>query len=161
MNIHQSSIEAIYSGWRDHQALLIAALSPLTPKQLALKPAPNLRSIEAIATHMIGARARWFAPPLGDGSKKFSTLARWDRRGGTVRTAAEIVQGLQNTGDYIHSMIGTWSPEEWEETYPGEVHEPEILTRPWIIWHLIEHDLHHGGEISIILGMHKLKAPDL
>ena len=27
------------------------------------------------------------------------------------------------------------------------------MTRAWIVWHLIEHDLHHGGEISQSLGM--------
>ena len=26
-------------------------------------------------------------------------------------------------------------------------------TRQWVIWHLIEHDVHHGGEISLTLGM--------
>jgi hypothetical protein len=30
-----------------------------------------------------------------------------------------------------------------------------------VVWHLIEHDLHHGGEVSLILGMHGLGAPDL
>jgi hypothetical protein len=27
-----------------------------------------------------------------------------------------------------------------------------------MIWHLIEHDLHHGGELSFTLGMHRLTA---
>jgi len=30
-----------------------------------------------------------------------------------------------------------------------------------VIWHLIEHDLHHGGEIALTLGLHGLAAPDL
>jgi hypothetical protein len=30
-----------------------------------------------------------------------------------------------------------------------------------VIWHLIEHDLHHGGELSFSLGMHNLAAPDI
>jgi hypothetical protein len=33
--------------------------------------------------------------------------------------------------------------------------------RKWVIWHLLEHDLHHGGELSFVLGMHGLAAPDL
>jgi hypothetical protein len=162
MNVSQSSIDAIYIGWRNYQALLNSALAPLNPEQLAFQAAPNLRSIEAIATHMIGARGRWFAPPLGDGSKQLVKFSRWDRRGGPVRNAAEIVQGLQFTGDYIHATIARWTPAEWQKGIPGEgPNEPSIIPRPWIVWHLIEHDLHHGGEISLTLGMHKLKAPDL
>ena len=34
-------------------------------------------------------------------------------------------------------------------------------SRQWIIWHLIEHELHHGGELSLTLGVHGLAAPDL
>ncbi|HEY6285010.1 MAG TPA: hypothetical protein VIX20_05065 [Ktedonobacteraceae bacterium] len=36
-----------------------------------------------------------------------------------------------------------------------------ILSRQWVIWHVIEHDLHHGGELSFSLGAHNLAAPDL
>ncbi len=154
-------IDTIYAGWRNYQALLVAALALLKPEQLSIRPAPRLRSIEAIATHMIGARARWFAPPLGDGNKQLTAFGRWDRRGGPVRSAVELVRGLLFTFDYIHAAIAGWSPEEWQQTIPGEEPEPEIITRAWVIWHLIEHDLHHGGEISIILGMHKLTAPNL
>jgi uncharacterized damage-inducible protein DinB len=162
MDVYQSSLEAIYTGWNNYQALLIAALSPLNPEQLALQATPKLRSIEEIATHMIAARGRWFAPPLGDGNLQLAAFSRWDRRAQPVRTAAEIVQGLQFTQDYIHKAIDRWTPSEWQLTLPGEgSHEPVVVTRQWVIWHLIEHDLHHGGEISLTLGVHKLTAPDL
>lgn len=29
---------------------------------------------------------------------------------------------------------------------------PDEIPRGWIIWHVIEHDLHHGGEFSYSLG---------
>ncbi len=162
MDVNQSTLDAIYAGWRHYQELLITSLLPLTPEQLAFQAASNLRSIEAIATHIIGARGRWFAPPLGDGNSQLAAFSRWDRRGGPVRTAAEIVTGLQFTLAYIHTTISHWSPSDWLETLPGEgLHEPAVITRHWVIWHLIEHDLHHGGEISLMMGMHKLKAPDL
>jgi uncharacterized damage-inducible protein DinB len=45
-------------------------------------------------------------------------------------------------------------PDEWD----GEVHE---VSRSWVIYHVLEHDLHHGGEISLNLGMHGLPALNL
>ena len=32
------------------------------------------------------------------------------------------------------------------------------LSRAWVVWHVMEHDLHHGGELSLTLGMHGLPA---
>ena len=47
-------------------------------------------------------------------------------------------------------------------TWPGEDDtEPEIITRQWVIWHLMEHDLHHGGEISITLTAHGVQGLEL
>lgn len=35
------------------------------------------------------------------------------------------------------------------------------FTRQWGIWHVAEHDMHHGGELFFTLGMHGLPTPDL
>ncbi len=59
----------------------------------------------------------------------------------------------------MQEAIARWTPEEWEKTRPGEDEtEPEVITRSWVIWHLIEHDLCHGGQISITLVAHSLPA---
>ena len=31
----------------------------------------------------------------------------------------------------------------------------------WVIWHVIEHEIHHRGELSLILGMLGREAPDV
>ena len=35
------------------------------------------------------------------------------------------------------------------------------VTRGWVVWHVLEHDVHHGGEISQILGSHDLPPLDM
>jgi uncharacterized damage-inducible protein DinB len=161
MTNDQMFVAAIYQGWHDYQMTLIRALEPLSAEQLALRPAPRLRSIGMIATHMIGARARWFYLLMGEGGDDFKSMGRWDRRGARPRRAEELISGLERTWDGMQAAIARWTPEQWIETYPGEASEPETITRQWVIWHLIEHDLHHGGEISLILGAHVLRGLDL
>ncbi len=56
-----------------------------------------------------------------------------------------------------------WTAEDLEVAFSrtrrtGEV---ETLTRAWVVWHLIEHDLHRGGQISQILGCNGIPALDL
>lgn len=159
----QAVISTIYEGWHTYQALLIKALEALSPEQLALSAAPSLRSIEDIATHVIGARARWFYLLMGEGGEAFADLGTWDREGMPARNAAELIQGLETTWQGMQETIARWTPSDWQHTYRGDEDdgEPAIITRQWVIWHLIEHDLHHGGEMSLTLGMHGLSAPNL
>ena len=162
MNDIPSSISTIYEGWHKYQSLFITALTPLSPDQLALRATPTLRSVEEIATHMIGARARWFYQLMGEGGEEFALLATWDRTDMPIRSADEVVHALETTWQGMQAAIDRWSPADWQQTYPGEEpDEPARITRAWVIWHLIEHDLHHGGEISLTLGMHGLPAPAL
>lgn len=162
MTESQSHLPAIYAGWQTYQTLLITALTPLSPEQVALRAAPTLRSIGEMATHMIGARARWFYQLMGEGGDTFATLGAWDRKGMPSRTAAELVHGLETTWQGMQDAISGWTTADWQQTYPGEdATEPATMTRLWVLWHLIEHDLHHGGEISLTLGMHGLAAPDI
>jgi hypothetical protein len=79
MDVIQSSLDAIYVGWRNYQSLLITTLASLAAEQLALQSAPRLHSIEAITTHEIGARGRWFTTSLGDGDRKLAKFSRWAR----------------------------------------------------------------------------------
>ena len=110
---------------------------------------------------MIGARARWFYMLLGEGGDEFKVLGKIDRREAKPRNAAELVDGMEATWTGMHAAIERWSAEEWQQTWPGEDDsETEVITCQWVIWHLIKHDLHHGGEISITLGAHGIPALD-
>lgn len=147
-----------------HQELLIKAIAPVTPEQLAYRPAPQLRSIGENARHMIGARARWCHQGLGLGDQEFAALGRWDRRDMPERSAAELVSGLRDSWQVLSAALRGWTPADLDYAIPNtdrEPGEPEVFTRQWIIWHLIEHDLHHGGEISQLLGIHGLTGIDI
>jgi uncharacterized damage-inducible protein DinB len=161
MSYNERLEETIFAGWHDFQRALIRAIEPLSAEQLDLRFAPGLRTAGMIATHMIGARARWFYLGFEEGGKEFEAMGKWDRRGARARSAAELVSGLERTWEGMMAAIASWTPQQWQETFPGEEGEPEIVTRQWVIWHLIEHDLHHGGEISLTLGANGLKGLDL
>jgi len=162
MTQQQSPLPTFYDGWQNYQNLIIQAIAPLAPEQLALKAAPGLRSIHDIATHIIGARTRWFNYLMGEGDEEFAAFAPWDRPGSPTRSASDLVHGLTATWQVVCSALDRWTPADYDHTYPGEPpEEPEFISRAWVIWHLIEHDVHHGGEISLTLGVHHLPAPDL
>ena len=160
-------LATFYKGWDVYQQHLVNALAPLSPDQLALRAAPHLRSIGMIATHIIAVRVRWFHNLMGEGSSNLAPIATWDRSDEPSRTSAELVSGLETTWQMIQDALARWTPADLEQLfqdwYPGEEYRGDEpwLTRQWIIWHVIEHDLHHGGELSFALGIHGLAAIDL
>lgn len=158
----QSTFSVFYQGWHHYQTLLVKAIAPLSPEQLALRAAPHLRSIGEIVTHMIRVRASWFVFDLHEGGEEMESFITWDRPGMPTRSAAELVAGLETTWQLAQAVLESWTPDKWEQQLKGEPgDDPETYTSGWVIWHLIEHDLHHGGEAAITLGMHGLTAPDL
>jgi len=158
-----TKVAPFYKGWETYQDLLITAVEPLTDEQLDLRPAPHLRTIREALNHIIAVRVRWFHRMMEEkGSEEVAAIEAWDRAGQPVRGAAELVDGLKMSFQYVQECLSRYSFADldylFEGTWRGEAY---AFTRQWVIWHVIEHDLHHGGEVSITLGMHGLTAPAL
>ena len=162
MTTQQTHLFPFYKGWDVYQDLLIKAIAPLSTEQLRLRAAPHLRSIDENVAHIIGARAGWFNEIMGEGGAQIMAMAEWDIPGAPERTTAELLEGLEVTWQMIQNALTRWTPADLEYVFVHAGRDGEQrYTRQWIIWHLIEHDLHHGGEVSLTLGMHNLEAPDL
>jgi uncharacterized damage-inducible protein DinB len=152
-------LSAFYNGWGEYQRLLVRAVAPLTPDHLALRAAPHLRSIGEIAAHIIACRVRWFHDLMGEGADSVAPMAAWDEEGRPhTLNAAELERGLERSWDMIADALSRWTPADLGAEFEDD---GERLTRQWVIWHVIEHDLHHGGELSLTLGQHNLPAPAL
>ncbi len=151
----------VLEGWENYNRLLSGAMAPLTEEQLDLRPAPNLRSVRELAMHIVGTRAGWYHRMLREGGDEFEALANWGRDG-QQRSASELVAGLDTTWQLMSESIARWTPEERAAsvtaTRYGQTH---TLPRAWVVWHVIEHDLHHGGEVGYALGMHGVAAPEI
>ncbi len=101
-------------------------------------------------------------------------------------SAAELVAGLEKTWQVIEETLARLTPADLEQVFPplseaervrhAKLVEPALQpyaqmwldaarlagevgparSRQWIIWDVLQHDIHHGSEISTILGVHGL-----
>ena len=150
-----------YKGWDVYQDHLVKAVEPLTAGQLELKISPHLRSIGLLAKHIVRTRAVWLFDLMGEGGPDVAAIAQWEHDG-EIPSTAELVRGLHVTFQAWQECLQRWTPEDLEYIFKGERWgEPYELSRQWVIWHVIEHDLHHGGELSFSLGAHGLAAPGI
>ncbi|MBV9690671.1 MAG: DUF664 domain-containing protein [Ktedonobacteraceae bacterium] len=162
MTEDHTSLISVYKGWDTYQHHLVQAVAPLSAEQLALRAAPHLRSVGMLATHIISARVGWFHMVMGEGNSDVASLANWERANQPVRSAAELVNGLEQSWQVIQDALAQWRTADLEYIFQGTWQGQEYsFSRQWIIWHVIEHDLHHGGELSFSLGMYGIAAIDI
>lgn len=151
-------------GWETYQERLIDAIAPLTTEQLAYRTAVHLRTASENCRHIIGGRARWCHFVLGLDDPALAGLARWDAKDMPERSAQELAEGLRASWAALRDALASWTVADLAHTIPNTdcwPGRPEVFTRQWVVWHLIEHDIHHGGEISQILGAHGLPGIDI
>src|SRR2546430_7954063 len=164
MTKHQLSLAPFYKGWDVYQQRLVAAIAPLTAEQLALSSSLQNRSVGMLVTHIVSARAWWFHTLMGEGESgaDLAHLGLWDENEEEpLRPVAELVAGLERTWQMIQDALAHLTPADLEQVFPPYSEESPARSRQWIIWHVLEHDIHHGGELSSILGAHGLASVDL
>jgi uncharacterized damage-inducible protein DinB len=158
----QTTLDVIYENWRGYNARLQKCIAPLADEQLQLQPAPRMWPLGQIVQHILSVRAGWFSFTLQDPDDAMNAYAQWGQRGSPDRSAAELVRGLEETWAFIESRLQRWTSADCAVTFPdednGRVYQ---VSRSWVIYHVLEHDLHHGSEVSLILGMHGLQPIEI
>lgn len=157
-----STLDVIYENWHGYHDKLRAAVAPLTAEQLELQAAAHMWPLAQLVQHIISVRAGWFSATLQDADETMSAYMLWGQRDSPARSAAELLRGLDDTWAFIESRLQRWTAADCAMTFPdewdGQIYQ---VSRSWVIYHVLEHDLHHGGEISLILGMYGLRSLDL
>jgi uncharacterized damage-inducible protein DinB len=155
-----------YGHWGDYQRLLAGAIAPLDAEQLSIQAAPHLWTVRMLVSHLVAARAWWFHSWMGEGGPEFGAIKDFDEdeESGSW-DAARLVGGLETTWALIESCLRKWKAadldQEFQRPAPNAAGQRPLRDRRYIIWHVAEHDLHHGGEISFSLGMRGVRGIEL
>lgn len=168
------ALSTILDGWQGYQQSLVNAISFLTPEQLRWRPADNFNSVGELVRHISLGRIEWFmrmgAPGSGDLA---SQIPKWvedeDGNRHIVEQAIPIAENadaltlwLDSTWRMVEETLNTWNVADISKTYPhrwnGDLYTP---SRQWTIWRIMNHDLHHGGELSLMLGLQGIEAFEL
>jgi uncharacterized damage-inducible protein DinB len=168
------SLMSVFEGWNGYQTSLVNAIAPLSPAQLACRPSPATNSVGETARHISLGRLTWFmrmgvpgceqlvsriegwvTDPDGNLNIVESSLAITDQ-------AAELVQWLEATWEMVENILKGWDVSDLARTYlhkwNGQVY---AVSRQWTIWRVLSHDIHHGGELSLMLGLQGIQAFEL
>lgn len=155
-----ATLAAFAREWGTYQDGLVRAIEPLSMEQLALRLAPQLRTIGQLATHIPATRAGWMTGVLGIGAGQLDAIAAWNAPEPPVLSAAELAAAFGATWEVLRRYLETASSATLDaEVTATRGGREYTFVRRWVVWHLLEHDLHHGGELAFVLGAHGLPAP--
>jgi len=167
------SLAKVFDGWNGYQTSLVNAIAPLTREQLISQP-PNLRSIGDLARHISLGRVTWFARMGAPGSTALvKRIELWEADSdgnkdivesaiAITEDAKELVNWLELTWQMIAKTLTTWNVSDLAQTYRHTWNgKTYAVSRQWTLWRILSHDVHHGGELSLMLGLQGIEAFEL
>ncbi|MHB9034447.1 MAG: DinB family protein [Anaerolineae bacterium] len=143
--------------WDDALKGLYEALDKLTDEQLGFSPREGLWSLGQTACHIAGTEegwlrhmcfGRWSGAECDYQLQDFPTVAALKKLLMEVhtRTLADFAASADVTAHLSEPAVLPWGP---------------TVTWRWAVWHVIEHTIHHRGEIYLMLGLQGMEAPDV
>jgi uncharacterized damage-inducible protein DinB len=158
-------LSVVYHGWDSFQRNLVQAVAPLPDEQLALPVAPTHWPIGMLVQHILNDRIWWFDLWMGEARPEEAAFMHWEEEeeGRAVHSAAELVAGLETTWGMIERTLARWTIADLGHVFnpPATLTEAERTifgpsTRQEIIFHVLRHDIHHGGELAVGMGGYHL-----
>jgi uncharacterized damage-inducible protein DinB len=153
----------VLAGWEGYQRSLVNAVRPLTAEQLAWRPAPHLRSVGELVGHIGQGRLTIFARIQSPRNAELASQTGGDNPQETLYGNADaLARKLESSWGLIEAALKEWSVADLATTDRySDNGQTYALSRQWNIWLLLNHDLHHGGELALMLGIQGVPAPEL
>lgn len=162
MGTETIALSTIFDGWQGHQVSLVKAVEPLTREQLVYRPVPGLRSVGEIVNHIAGGRAGWFARIGEVSTEQARQVEAWEKDDGASEDVTELVRRLEVSWQLVEEKLNSWNVVSLAHVYPlpyfGKTY---AVSRQWVLWRVLAHDLHHGGEVALMLGEQGITIPEL
>ena len=141
--------------WAGVRKGLYQALEALSDEQLGFVPREGLWSLGEVVRHIANAEEGWFRYAVTHELEGWPEGYTADEYGTVASLQALLAQVHGHTEAYL-STIDAADVDQVVELPWG----PEVTLR-WVIWHVLEHEIHHRGEIYLMLGLLGLEAPDV
>jgi uncharacterized damage-inducible protein DinB len=126
----------------------------LSDEQLKFTPRAGLWSLGTIARHIAGAEEGWFRYVVTGELDGWPEFAAQD-----TPTVESVKTLLTKVHERIRAFLATVDEAELDRVISAPWGEKFPLR--WVCWHVLEHEIHHRGEIYLMLGLLGMEAPDV
>ena len=143
----------LFGYWKQVRQGLVEALDMLTNAQLDFVPRQGLWSLRETVCHIAGTEEGWL---------RYYTANRWHENPPQAADYPTIVS-LKTLLAQQHAITEAQFAENAEAALAQVCSLPwgAQVTMGWAVWHVLEHEIHHRGEVFLMLGLLGIEAPDV
>lgn len=163
----------IFDGWNGYQTSIEHAVEPLTTEQLLWRPVPEVRSLGEIIRHLSLGRITWLLRMSAPGIEEIRDHvpdwytdmdgAHHVREDSVASDQSEVLTyWLKLSWTPIQRVLEEWTVEDLFQTYLHQFRGIQYqVSNQWTLWRIMSHDLHHGGQIAMMLACQGIPAFEL
>ena len=137
----------LFSHWDLVRKGLITVIGKFQEPDLIYCPYPESWPVGQIMVHIANAEEGWFRYVVTGEVEEWPGDLRYEN----YPTQEKILDILAS----VHAKTEGYLSSLSEKDLSTEICTPwgKSIPLQWIIWHVIEHEIHHRGELSLILGI--------
>jgi uncharacterized damage-inducible protein DinB len=145
----------IFSHWKQIRADLLSTIDKFDNDELVYAPFETSWCVGQIVLHIANAEEGWFRYAVSRELDKWPEQYRPENYPTKKDVKLALSKVHTHTEQYLDSL------DEANLAQLIEVPWDESIPLIWIIWHVVEHEIHHRGELSLILGLLGREGLDL
>jgi uncharacterized damage-inducible protein DinB len=136
----------MFSHWEQVRSGLLVMIDRFSQEELAFTPIKGGWSVGQIMLHIADCEDNWLHGVVRQEVEPwiFYNFANYPNK-------AAILRKLEQAHNKTIVFLDSLKEGDLDKVY--EIQEGESYTLRWIIWHVLEHEIHHRGELSLALGL--------
>ena len=136
----------MFSHWEQVRADLMTIIDKFSEEELSFTPFNGSWAVGQIMLHIADCEDNWLHGVVRHEIEPwvFYDLADYPNKA-AIRDA--LVRARSRTIVFLDSL------EESDLEVEYQIPDGNSCTLGWVIWHVLEHEIHHRGELSLALGL--------
>ncbi len=145
----------VFSNYYTIRKELLDGVRNLTQEQLDWSPPNHKNTIGYLLGHIAGCE-HWWIEGVARGSIDYQG-DRFDN----ARELPEILDLLDEQFRVFSGWLARETTDDWDEVFYEVKGRDEKVSKRWLVWHVVEHQARHRGQIFMMLRMQGLDVPDV
>lgn len=144
----------MFNHWDQVRSDLLATIDMFNQDELIFAPFEGSWQVGQIVLHIADCEDNWLH---GIVQRKIEPYVFYELK--DHPTVAAIKAVLERAHDRTQDLLANLDERDLDKDYTTT--QGETYKLGWIIWHVLEHEIHHRGELSLALGLLRREGLDV